>query len=120
REESGPSTRMRLGPNSAYARSGTIVAYRPKMPGTPDATAYAIPTGTSIVVSTRPAITSFGSQAASYRLSTCNPGSQRFKAFTACPSEVLLDVLVRIVRFPVATALLPLRQFHLFLRQFLV
>ena len=29
REESGPSTRMRLGPNSAYASSGTIVAYRP-------------------------------------------------------------------------------------------
>jgi len=27
--ESGPSTRMRLGPNTAYASSGTMVAYRP-------------------------------------------------------------------------------------------
>jgi hypothetical protein len=28
-EESGPRTRIRLGPNTAYAISGTIVAYRP-------------------------------------------------------------------------------------------
>src|SRR6185295_1211042 len=34
--------------------------------------------------------------------------------------EPLLDELVRIVRFPVATALLPLWQLHLFLRQLLV
>ena len=28
-EESGPSTRMRLGPKMAYAISGKMVAYRP-------------------------------------------------------------------------------------------
>ena len=28
-DESGPSTRMRLGPKMAYAISGTMVAYRP-------------------------------------------------------------------------------------------
>jgi hypothetical protein len=28
-EESGPRTRIRLGPNTAYAVSGTMVAYRP-------------------------------------------------------------------------------------------
>ena len=28
-EESGPSTRMRLGPNRAYTSSGTMVAYSP-------------------------------------------------------------------------------------------
>ena len=38
-EESGPRTRMRLGPNSAYASSGMMVAYKPLIPGTPDATA---------------------------------------------------------------------------------
>ncbi len=27
--ESGPSTRIRLGPNTAYASSGMMVAYRP-------------------------------------------------------------------------------------------
>ncbi len=29
REESGPRTRIRLGPKTAYASSGTIVAYSP-------------------------------------------------------------------------------------------
>ncbi|MNI26616.1 hypothetical protein D3C73_803260 [compost metagenome] len=29
KDESGPSTRMRLGPNNAYANSGTMVAYSP-------------------------------------------------------------------------------------------
>jgi hypothetical protein len=29
RAESGPSTRMRLGPNSAYASNGIMVAYSP-------------------------------------------------------------------------------------------
>ena len=28
-DESGPNTRMRLGPKMAYAISGTMVAYRP-------------------------------------------------------------------------------------------
>ena len=37
--ESGPSTRMRDGPNTAYASSGTIVAYRPVSGGSPAATA---------------------------------------------------------------------------------
>jgi len=35
------------------------------MPGTPDATAYAIPTGTNMVVNTRPAAMSCRSQATS-------------------------------------------------------
>jgi hypothetical protein len=35
------------------------------MPGTPDATAYAMPTGTSIVASTNPATMSCRNQAAS-------------------------------------------------------
>src|SRR5678815_344735 len=55
------------------------------MPGTPEATAYAIPTGTNMVVSTRPAIRSCGSQAASYRLSICNPGNQRFQPVMSFP-----------------------------------
>src|SRR6185436_12331096 len=55
------------------------------MPGTPEATAYAIPTGTSIVVSTRPAIRSCGSQAASYRPRICSPGSQRLQPFMPPP-----------------------------------
>src|SRR5262245_45500676 len=36
-----------------------------------------MPTGTSIVVNTRPATTSLGSQLRSYRRSVCSPGSQR-------------------------------------------
>ena len=47
------------------------------MPGTPDASAYAMPTGTSIVVSTRPATTSWRNQGHSYDLATRRPGSQR-------------------------------------------
>ena len=34
-EESGPRTRMGLGPSNAYASSGTMVAYRPAMGGRP-------------------------------------------------------------------------------------
>ena len=45
-----------------------------------------MPTGTSIVVSTRPAIRSCGSQAASYRLMICSPGSQRFQPFMPASS----------------------------------
>jgi hypothetical protein len=63
KEESGPSTSIRLGPNSAYASNPTIVAYKPWMPGTPDATAYAMPTGISIAVSTSPATRSRRSHA---------------------------------------------------------
>ena len=51
-----------------------------------EATAAAIPTGTSIVVSTRPAIRSRGSQPAWYWLRTCNPGSQRFQPFMPQPA----------------------------------
>ena len=38
-DESGPSTRMRDGPNTAYASNGTIVAYRPVSSGNPAASA---------------------------------------------------------------------------------
>src|SRR4029078_3435860 len=41
-----------------------------------------MPTGTSIVVSTSPAIRSRANQAAWYSLTICSPGSQRFKRFT--------------------------------------
>ena len=49
------------------------------MPGTPDASAYAMPTGTSMVVMTRPATMSCRSQEGSYRRSVFNPGSQRIQ-----------------------------------------
>src|SRR6516164_8325445 len=73
--ESGPRTRMRDGPNMAYASNGTIVAYRPLIPGTPEASAYAMPTGTSMVVITRPASRSCRSQDDLYPAKTANPGS---------------------------------------------
>jgi len=47
------------------------------MPGNPDACAYAMPTGTSIVVMTRPATMSCRSHDESYERSVANPGSQR-------------------------------------------
>ena len=47
------------------------------MPGTPAASAYAIPTGTSIVVSTRPATTSCRNHATWYSRSVRSPGSHR-------------------------------------------
>src|SRR5579871_6333448 len=49
------------------------------MPGTPDATAYAIPTGTSIVANTIPATTSCTSHARWYSRSVTTPGSQRIQ-----------------------------------------
>jgi hypothetical protein len=39
-EESGPSTITREGPKTAYASSGTIVAYSPVIGGSPAACAY--------------------------------------------------------------------------------
>src|SRR6516165_1625473 len=56
-----------------------MVAYRPLMPGTPDAWAYAMPTGTSMVVMTRPATRSCRSQRASYRRIVFSPGNQRIQ-----------------------------------------
>src|SRR5215471_8254822 len=53
-----------------------MVAYRPLIPGTPEASAYAMPTGTSMVVMTRPATRSYRSQDDSYRRRVFNPGSQ--------------------------------------------
>ncbi len=38
-DESGPRTRIRDGPKTAYARSGVIVAYRPVIAGSPAASA---------------------------------------------------------------------------------
>jgi hypothetical protein len=35
-DESGPSTRMRDGPTTAYTSSGTMVAYNPVTGGSPD------------------------------------------------------------------------------------
>ena len=42
-----------------------MVAYKPQMAGTPEATAYATPTGTSTAVNASPAVTSWRSQAIS-------------------------------------------------------
>src|SRR5262245_24704742 len=95
-DESGLRTRIRLGPKSAYASNGTIVAYRPLIPGTPEASAYAIPTGTSIVVMTRPAMRSSRSQDALYSRRTVRPGSQRTSseppALKAGPAQADHDV----------------------------
>src|SRR4029077_920195 len=43
-DESGPTTRIRLGPNTAYKSSGTIVAYRPLIGGQPGARGEPLPT----------------------------------------------------------------------------
>ena len=51
------------------------------MPGTPDASAYAMPTGTSMVVITRPATRSSRSQDGLYSRKAVNPGSQRIQPF---------------------------------------
>jgi hypothetical protein len=53
---------MRDGPKIAYAASGRIVAYRPYTAGSPEASAYPIPTGTRNAVSTRPATRSWRNQ----------------------------------------------------------
>jgi hypothetical protein len=55
RDESGPSTRTREGPNTAYARRQRIEVYSPVTAGSPARSAYAIPCGTSSADSTSPA-----------------------------------------------------------------
>ena len=77
REESGPSTRIRDGPTIAYTRSGTIVAYRPVIAGSPEASAYPIPTGTRNAANTRPAIVSRASHSRRYERSVDSPGTNR-------------------------------------------
>ena len=62
-EESGPSTRIRDGPNTAYPSRHKIDVYKPVIGGRPASSAYAMPCGTSSVVSTTPATTSSASQA---------------------------------------------------------
>src|SRR5215216_2529357 len=42
-EESGPSTRIRDGPNTAYPSRQVIDVYRPVIAGRPASSAYAIP-----------------------------------------------------------------------------
>lgn len=76
-DESGPSTRMREGPKTAYARSGARVAYRPLMAGSPDASAYPIPTGTRNAARTSPASASRPNQARRYERIVDSPGSKR-------------------------------------------
>ena len=63
RDESGPSTRIRDGPKSAYPTRQRIVVYSPVITGRPASSAYAMPCGTSSVVSTMPATTSLRSHA---------------------------------------------------------
>lgn len=62
-EESGPSTRTRDGPVSAYTSSGTTVAYSPACGGRPAACAYPMPAGISRAVTTTPAVRSSRSHA---------------------------------------------------------
>jgi hypothetical protein len=57
-EESGPSTRIRDGPNTAYPSRHRIEVYKPVIGGKPASSAYAMPCGTSRVVSTTPAMMS--------------------------------------------------------------
>ena len=57
-DESGPSTSTRDGPNTAYPIRQAIVVYRPVTAGRPANSAYAMPCGTRIAASTRPAVTS--------------------------------------------------------------
>ncbi len=60
-EESGPSTRIRDGPHTAYPSRQRIVVYRPVIGGRPASSAYAMPCGTSSVVRTTPATRSLTS-----------------------------------------------------------
>ena len=60
--ESGPSTRIRDRPTTAYARRHVTLAYKPVIAGSPASSAYAIPCGTNNVTSTSPATTSWESQ----------------------------------------------------------
>ena len=60
-EESGPRTRIRDGPNTAYPSRHKTDVYRPVIGGRPASSAYAMPCGTSSVVRTTPAITSLRS-----------------------------------------------------------
>src|SRR3954447_23058219 len=76
-DESGPSTRIFEGPNSAYATRQRIEVYRPVIGGKPASSAYAIPCGTRSAVSTSPAMTSWRSQLALYDESVASPGSVR-------------------------------------------
>ena len=62
-DESGPSTRMRDGPKTAYPIRHRIDVYRPVIGGRPASSAYAIPCGTSSATRTSPATRSFVSQA---------------------------------------------------------
>ena len=57
-DASGPSTRIREGPSSAYPTRTAIVVYSPLTGGSPASSAYAIPCGTRIAASTTPAMMS--------------------------------------------------------------
>ena len=71
--ESGPNTRMREGPKTKYASSGSIVAYKPVTAGSPASSAYAIPCGRRRAVRTKPATRSCRSQLGRYVAITCAP-----------------------------------------------
>src|SRR5688572_27698266 len=56
-----------------------------------------MPTGTSMVVSTRPAITSFGSHSARYPRATCSPGIQRAQRPMSDPRAGSLPACIRML-----------------------
>src|SRR4051812_24493632 len=73
--ESGPSTRIREGPNRAYATSTITVVYRPVTGGSPASSAYAMPWGTRSAVSASPAPPSPRNPDRWYVLATAIPGT---------------------------------------------
>ena len=83
-EESGPSTSTRDGPSSAYPTRHATVVYSPVTGGSPASSAYAMPWGTRIAASTRPATTSERSQPRRYVRTVCTPGSQS-RSFAPVP-----------------------------------
>src|ERR1041384_663247 len=74
-DESGPSTRIRDGPNTAYPSRHMIDVYRPVIGGRPASSAYAMPCGTRTAVSTMPATTSFASHRERYDRTARTPGT---------------------------------------------
>jgi len=77
-------TRKRLGPKSAYASIAAKDAYRLFTAGSPVASAYAMPAGTSTALSESPAMKSCTSQRDSYARSTASPLIQRSGFVIAC------------------------------------
>src|SRR6185503_17782043 len=84
-DESGPSTRIRDGPKTAYPSRQRIDVYSPVIAGRPASSAYAMPCGTSSVVSTTPATMSLTSHSRRYEVTARNPGTADRTPLTSPP-----------------------------------